>query len=527
MRRHGPSFYTYPPAFRSSVPSLFDACRPRVAGDHGSWVRDARDVTTGRFGPPEDTTLSEPQDIEATEAQEEAEEAPVDAQASPPPPPRLLRYLFFLVWTLVVPSALAIAAVRILEPEPFAADVGALRTFVGEQQVPATIIFFTVFAMVLWRARYALPFAASVGILGRRDVPRELRGKFDEAQTLLADARRVLEENRKAIAKKVKPKHREALVEALDRLEAVMDAEELDGKKLTAALAQAEQLVDKHIGAWRKGELREYTESIAVAFAVALILRFFVIEAFKIPSGSMIPTLMIGDHIFVAKYAYGPLLPRSDSRLYDALPPARGDVMVFKFPENEDQDFIKRVIALPGDQLDVVGGRPVLNGWLVPNCKVGRIDLPHGVSGHLYVEYLGEKTYLTMFDEALDDTSCKVDDDCPRRGVCRAGACGLPQGPFKVKADEAWVMGDNRNNSHDSRTWKGGLGAGVPFENIKGRAMFVWWSWQDGVAWDRIFVPVLGEPTLPPGASPELRTALEECIRNRPPVAETTPPSPR
>ena len=219
-------------------------------------------------------------------------------------------------------------------------------------------------------------------------------------------------------------------------------------------------------------------------------------------------------------------MPRSDTRLYDALPPERGDVMVFKFPENKQQDFIKRVVALPGDTLEAIDGRPVLNGWLVPNCRVGKMDLPHGARGYLYMEFLGDKSYLTMYDDPLTTITCSSDASCGGGRSCRGGVCGLLQGPYEVADNEAWVMGDNRNNSHDSRSWKGGMGAGVPFENIKGRAMFVWWSWdpQGGVALDRIFVNVMGVPKLPPGVPADVRAGIDRCLDERPPVSETTPP---
>jgi signal peptidase I len=142
---------------------------------------------------------------------------------------------------------------------------------------------------------------------------------------------------------------------------------------------------------------------------------------------------------------------------------------------------------------------------------------------------MGEKSYLTMYDDKPNSgvSDCERDRDCGGARSCRAGVCGMLQGPYQVKKDEVWVLGDNRNNSHDSRSWQGGLGAGVPFENIKGRAMFVWMSWnQSGnVAWDRLFVNVMGPPKLPSGSSADLMLGLQKCQRDRPPIEQTTPPS--
>lgn len=265
---------------------------------------------------------------------------------------------------------------------------------------------------------------------------------------------------------------------------------------------------------------------------LALTLRIGVIEAFKIPSGAMMPTVMIGDHIFVSKLAYGPLLPGSDKRLFSRLPPARGDVMVFKFPENKAQDFIKRAIAIPGDTLEAINGRPIINGWLVPHCHVGKF----GRNGdRLYVEFLGDKSFLTLYAQDIlqadgpDEPTCKDQDDCGLGQTCRAGICGHHQGPFKVGPNEVWVMGDNRLNSHDSRSWRGGQGAGVPFENIKGRASIVWMSFDPngGVAADRLFVSITGTPTIPGKPDGSLQSALDKCLRERPDVAKTTPPSPK
>lgn len=461
------------------------------------------------------------------DARPDAEPSDFGAPAAPGGPSPL-RYLFYLVWLLLAPLGLALTAVWLLTPAPTEHDADVFRSFVGEQQVPAMILFFTLFAMALWRFRYALPLAGLSGVLARGDLPPRLRSRFDDAVQLLDEAHRILRTRKREVERGLTRSEREELQDALDDLADTMAATPLDEELFAEDLRNADRLVSTRLNRWRKGELREYGESIGIAVAVALLLRFFVIEAFKIPSGSMIPTLMIGDHIFVAKYAYGPLLPMSDSRLYSRLPPRRGDVMVFKFPEKEEQDFIKRVVALPGDKLEALDGRVVINGWLAPHCHVGPLDRGPGSSGELYLEYLGERAFLTMYADKPGANPCETDGDCGAGAACRGGVCGYLQGPYYVADDEVWVMGDNRSNSHDSRSWRNGLGAGVPFENIKGRAMFVWLSWhEDGsLAPNRLFVSVMGQPQLPAGSPPELAAGLARCLERRPPVASRTPPGP-
>ncbi len=438
---------------------------------------------------------------------------------------RILRFVFYSI-LFALAFGLAVLTVWLLTPAPGNIAAGGLRVFVGEQQIPSGIVLFTVYAMLLWRFRHDLPFAAAIGVGGRRDVPQNARERFEDAAVLFEEAHRILKAKKRDIERELTTSERETVTQSLATLEKTMIADRFDLEAFDAAHAKAEKAVAEHLGRWRKGEMREYAESIGIAVAVALLLRAFVVEAFKIPSGSMIPTLMIGDHIFVNKFTYGPLVPWTDSRVWARLPPGRGDVMVFKFPEKPEQDFIKRAIAIPGDTLEAIDGRPVINGWVVPHCYVG----PYKVEGHtadLYVEYLEEKSYFTLFENKPDDRACSAADDCGAGSMCKAGVCGsVIQGPFYVRDKEAWVMGDNRNNSHDSRSWRAGMGAGVPFENIKGRAMFVWMSFGQGggIAQDRLFVNVMGRPTLPGVNDPSLKTALDRCLATRPPATQTTPP---
>ncbi|MBK7583518.1 MAG: signal peptidase I [Myxococcales bacterium] len=435
-------------------------------------------------------------------------------------PSKLPRTLFWAVWFVLVPLALAAATVWLLKPagaEAAASGLGKLRFIVQDQPVPSGIVLFTLFEMVLYHYRYHLPFASQVGLGGRADVPAELRRAYEQAAHLLDEAERIRDKNRKAIERNVPKSAREDLDESLEALRDTMDQATFDAEAFDTAEERAEKLVERHLGRWRKGELREYAESIGVAVGVALLLRAFVVEAFKIPSGSMLPTLQIQDHIFVNKFSYGPTIPFTKTRVLSRLPPKHGDVMVFEFPDpnpaNARQDFIKRVIALPGDVLTVEGGHPALNGWRIPSCLVGAYEFREGDDGgmkhgDLFVEFLGEYSYLTLFEDDRFDGR---------------------QGPYKVSPGEVWVMGDNRNNSSDSRAWLGGRGAGVPFANIKGRALFVWMSFgADGnVTWDRLLSNVMGHPRLPKEAPQALVDGISRCLAGRPPVPETTPPPPR
>lgn len=188
-----------------------------------------------------------------------------------------------------------------------------------------------------------------------------------------------------------------------------------------------------------KSKTREWTESIVVALVLALIIRTFVVQAFKIPSGSMEDTLLIGDHLLVSKFVYGMQIPFTDKRILSFKHPQQGDVIVFEFPEDRNKsyfsrrDFIKRVVGVPGDVVEVRDKQVYVNGV--------KYELPqaiHKEADILPAEY-GPRDFMK---------------------------------PVTVPADSYFVMGDNRDRSYDSRFW-----GFVTDPEIKGKAFIKYWSW--------------------------------------------------
>jgi signal peptidase I len=302
-----------------------------------------------------------------------------------------------------------------------------------------------------------------------------------EAKHLVGEARRVLRKKRNRIPEAPAAEIREST----NRVQGAAKGKDLD--QLRNAMSALDQALDKHAHFARKSSTREYAESIGVALGVALLLRAFVVEAFQIPSGSMIPTLEVGDHIFVSKFAYSIGVPFTNSKIAEFKPPARGDVIVFKYPRGQDTDYIKRVIGLPGDRIEVRDNVVLINGKPMERAEV---NSPCKYEDHSQTSGDFDVTReCTLWIERLDDKSHNLLQN-PRQAPSQFG-------PMVVPPRSVFVMGDNRDNSNDSRVW-----GTVPFELIKGRALIVWWSrdpsrgglsiegvgdWFKSIRWRRFF----------------------------------------
>ncbi|MBL9017981.1 MAG: signal peptidase I [Myxococcales bacterium] len=336
------------------------------------------------------------------------------------------------------------------------------------------------------------------------------------------EARALLKEARGALLVKPDLKGRSG------ELKPVVDATEAAlGKNDVAALRRQlpvlDALVDELIQRPPKSAMGERIESLVVAVALALALRAFVIEAFKIPSSSMYPTLEIGDHIFVNKFIYGMRIPWTSTKFLELRKPARGEVIVFMQPCEPDRDYIKRVVALEGDTVEVRCGVLWVNGVAVKQDVIERetsyLDNELGEwrarPVGRYRETVGEIAYDTFHDvghgigapHPQDHTDFPVHDFPPS---CATGSqsgqpaenqalgdlvasterpanvCD-PRLHFVVPKGHVFAMGDNRDNSNDSRFW-----GAVPLENIKGKALFIWLSYPDSIVkphewrWSRI-----------------------------------------
>lgn len=210
--------------------------------------------------------------------------------------------------------------------------------------------------------------------------------------------------------------------------------------------------------------LVEYGKSFFPVLAIVLVLRSFLVEPFQIPSGSMKPTLEVGDFILVNKFAYGIRLPVLDAKIIDVDDPQRGDVMVFRYPNDPSINYIKRVVGLAGDRIRYTSDKRLfINDKPVAEQLIGEVPGTLG-SALMYEEQLGAAEHLIRKEMSRNRMQ--------------------PGGEWQVPADHYFMMGDNRDNSNDSRYWHNakmpqsewGM---VPDENIVGKAFAIWMSWPD------------------------------------------------
>jgi len=276
-----------------------------------------------------------------------------------------------------------------------------------------------------------------------------------EARLLLREGRRVLRKYSHRLTAEQSAK----VKAAIDALSEAVVARDWD--KLPGALNTLDDLLDSHLGFARKSTAREYTESIAIAVLIALFLRAFVVEAFKIPSGSMIPTLQVGDHIFVNKFIYGVRIPFTNIKFgMEYRKPQRGEVIVFIYPLDHDKDFIKRIVAVEGDTVEMRQNQVYVNGKPIQRKH---IDAPCRYWDFLEDAARWEERSCDAWQETVNGNSYTTYYDANNE---------THSSPLTtVPKDHVFVMGDNRDNSSDSRVW-----GFVPLDLIKGKAMVIWWS---------------------------------------------------
>lgn len=212
-----------------------------------------------------------------------------------------------------------------------------------------------------------------------------------------------------------------------------------------------------------------WLQSILVALALALAIRHFIVQAYKIPSGSMIPSLLIGDQLIASKLTYGIRLPGFSQKLVKFAVPERGEIVVFRFPEDPSKDFIKRVMAVPGDRIRIDDGMIYVNDQPLPRQEIGRFD---------YITEGGSVTVARRYRETNGDYSYDV---LYSTGDFHAF---WDMEEIQLGPEQLFVMGDNRDHSNDSRFW-----GPVDLDLLEGQPLFIHFSWDHingGIRWHRI-----------------------------------------
>ncbi len=219
----------------------------------------------------------------------------------------------------------------------------------------------------------------------------------------------------------------------------------------------------------------EYSKSFFPVILIVFVLRSFLVEPFKIPSGSMIPTLLVGDFILVNKFTYGIRIPVINKKVFDVSDPQRGEVMVFRYPENPSLDYIKRIVGVPGDRVAYIDKRLTINGQPMPQTPVSDYQYTESglnyVSSKEYREELSGHPHAMLVNPEAPSVQLATVRQFPHRENCeyndRGFVCVVPPGHY-------FMMGDNRDSSSDSRYW-----GFVPEANIVGKAFLIWCNFSD------------------------------------------------
>ena len=294
-----------------------------------------------------------------------------------------------------------------------------------------------------------------------------------KSQVLLNSAKSIIKNN----SDQLSPDTINIIKGQIENLEITIN--EKDPTKIESSYKILNSNYQEYLKKFSKSRIRQNIEAIVIALCLAFLIRTFVVQPFKIPSGSMIPTLLVGDHLLVNKFVYGTKVPFTSIKLLPIEEIKRGDVVVFKFPVedsvNKGVHYIKRVIGLPGDEIDLKGRDVYINGKKVSQK----------FEGNFIYEESGIEIKTDRYIDTLSENNFDV--------IYKKGSMNTTKGklsyPLRVPENNIFVLGDNRDNSFDSRFW-----GFVPLGNISGKAFLVHWSWDFNnsnifkkVRWERIF----------------------------------------
>lgn len=449
---------------------------------------------------------------ELSTATEAAADAGALAPAGPDPGhmlPRVVRAALRGLWFGIIPALLSVVSVRYLIPSTAEVGLGRFQEFLArlgaEHAIELGALFLVLYALLVRAWRFSLPGGQYLSSLPLSTVPGVAREEIverEEAHELHSVVSRGLERD-----KRLGAEQRQRIVSNLGDLTRALASESV--ARVHEARDRLSEAASTVLVQHQKREGVSIALGIVGAALVALTLKGSVVGTYRVLSGSMLPTLKPGDHLAVNKLSYGLRSSFGEERRLPRLP-GRGDVVVFSHDEGGGlEDNVKRVIGLPGDHVKMDGLFPIINGWPVPSCNVGPyayVSAGARATGRMRVEWLDDKAYLVLF------------------GV---GAPELER-EYVVGPNEVFVLGDNRSDSLDSRTYNSGFGGGADLGAIEGRVdWFLTERKNNGdVSFRRLFAHLGTDFTLEGVTVDELKSRIQACFDKRPIETHPPPPSP-